>query len=47
MEGLMLHVIEQHELLRVRLQVDPLVHPRCARYKHPLRHRMPAQAMLE
>jgi hypothetical protein len=35
----MLHMIAQHELLRVRLQVDPLV--------HPLRHRMPAQAMLE
>ena len=42
-----LHMILQHELLGVRMQVHLQVYPRCARYRHPLRHRIAVEVMLE
>ena len=42
-----LHVIEQHELRRVRMQVPLLVYPRCSRHRHPIGHRIAVQVMLE
>jgi hypothetical protein len=45
-QRLHLHVVVQHQLLGIGMQVDLLVHPRCARYRHPLRHRVPVQGVL-
>ena len=42
-----LDMIPQHQLLGVRMQIHLLVHPRCARYKHPLGHRIAVQVVLQ
>jgi hypothetical protein len=42
-----LHVLPQHQFLRVGMQVHLLVYPRYARYKHPVGHRVAAQVVLE
>ena len=44
---LRLHVIPQHRLLGIRMDVHLLRYPRCARYKHPVGHRIAVQVMLE
>jgi hypothetical protein len=41
---LALHVIPQHQLLGVRVQIHLLVHPRCARHRHPVEQRMIGQS---
>jgi hypothetical protein len=40
-------VIAQDQLLGIRMEVHLHRYPRCARYRHPLGHRMPVEVMLE
>jgi hypothetical protein len=41
------HVIPQHQLFGIRMEVHLLVHPRCARHRRPLGHRIAVQVMLQ
>ena len=40
-------MIAVHQLFGVRVEVDLLVHPRCARRRYPVGHREAVQVMLQ